>query len=158
MKIEAFLENILIEIEEKNGIYHFFMPYTFKRGMQESFELATLLHAELSRKEQEGFKLKVNEKVAVSVVRVSQKFVGNQIKDNDNLETSRMINKIYGEHLGISDNAKDVSFFSDYVQSNDEDLLRFHLFLVPYSFGEFRGETLLKMLKILLIFGVSKIC
>lgn len=142
---KCYLENLPITIEEKNNIYHIFTPYTFKKGMQESFELSTMLHGELCRKEQEGFKIKISEKTVVSVVRVSKKFVGNQIKDNDNLETSRMINTIFGEHLGTSDNAKNMSFFCDYVTSNDENLLGFHLFLIPYSFGEFRGENLLKM-------------
>lgn len=139
------LEQLPINIEQKDKIYHIQTPYTFKRGMKVAFQLCRYLKAELVKKRDEGMSFELNEKYVVSVVRVSEKFTPSQTRDNDNLETSRMINTIFGDFLGQSDNAKNMSFFCDYLISKDENELGLHLFLVPYSNGEFRGRQLLDL-------------
>lgn len=141
------LENLPVVVEKKDKIYHIQTPYTFRRGMKESFQLCTYLKGELNKKRDEGMKFEIDEKYVVCVVRVSKEFVPSRTRDNDNLETSRMINAIFGDFLGRSDNAKNMSFFSDYLNSDDENELGFHLFLVPYSYGEFRGRELLNLFK-----------
>lgn len=141
------LKNLPVSLEQKGKIYHIKTPYTFKRGMRVAFELCTYLKAELVKKTEEGMTIELNEKYVVSAIRVSKEFIHSQIKDNDNLETSRMINIIFGDFLGRSDNAKNMSFFSDYLISDDENEWGFHLFLVPYEYGEFRGRPLLNLFK-----------
>lgn len=141
------LENLPVNIEKKDKIYHIQTPYTFRRGMKESFQLCTYLKGELNKKRSEGMEFDIDEKYVVCVVRVCEKFIPSRTRDNDNLETSRMINAIFGDFLGQSDNAKNMSFFSDYLNSDDENEWGFHLFLVPYSYGEFRGRELLNLFK-----------
>lgn len=141
------LEKLPVNIEKKDKIYHIQTPYTFRRGMKESFQLCTYLKGELNKKRNEGMEFNIDGKYVVCVVRVSKKFIPSRTRDNDNLETSRMINAIFGDFLGQSDNAKNMSFFSDYLNSDDENEWGFHLFLVPYSFGEFRGRNLLDLFK-----------
>ncbi len=141
------LENLPVSLEQKGKIYHIQTPYTFKRGMRVAFELCTYLKAELVKKTEEGMIIELNEKYVVSAIRVSKEFTPSRIKDNDNLETSRMINIIFGDFLGRSDNAKNMSFFSDYLISDDRNEWGFHLFLVPYEYGEFRARPLLNLFK-----------
>lgn len=139
--VNKFDENLPVKVEEKDGNIHIFTPYLFKRGMKESFVLASYLNAELQK---EGNKQLIesvsNDKKVVIVVRISNKFNRAKHKDNDNLEVSEFLN-VMCQNLSLSDNAIHMSFFSDFIVSNDKNIQGLHFFLVSYNEKDFRGKT-----------------
>lgn len=140
----TFDKNLPVKVEKKNEIIHIFTPYLFKRGMKESFFIANYLNGELKKEENKSILESISEgKKVVVVVRVSNKFNRTRHKDNDNLEVSEIIN-VMCENLRLSDSAIRMSFFSDFVLSNDKNKHGLHFFLIPYEEKDFRGDTWLK--------------
>lgn len=144
-KNHSWLENLPVKIEKKNDMYHIFTPYTFKRGMAESYILSNYLRAAIAKEQQNGMLFEMREKCIVTVLRVSNQTVRRRFRDNDNLETSAMINVIFSETFVKSDNVLNMSFFSDYMESEDESVQGFHLFVIPYSSKIIKGEELLRV-------------
>ncbi len=140
---QLYLQNLPVEIEKKDEIFHIFTPYTFKRGMSESFQLSTYLRAAIAKKKEEGMIFEMNGKSIVVALRVANQTVRKRFRDNDNLETSEMINVIFSETFLKSDNVLNMSFLSDYIVSEDESIQGFHLFVLPYSSKIIKGEELL---------------
>lgn len=140
----TFFGNLPVKIEKKEEIYHIFTPYTFKRGMAESFQLSTYLRAAIAKEKEEGMIFESKGKSLIVVLRVANQTVRKRYRDNDNLETSEMINVIFSETFLKSDNVLNMSFFSDYLVSDDSNIQGFHLFVLPYSSKKIKGEELLE--------------
>ena len=139
------LENLPVSIEEKNGIYHLFTPYTFRRGMSESFFLADCLRAEVNKKINEGMAFDVKGKQLVIALRIGKKHSHSRYKDNDNLETSELINVLFGEAFGKSDCVSNMSFMSDFMTNDNEKIHGFHMFILPYNSEEIKPKKILEL-------------
>lgn len=137
----TFDKNLPVKVEKKNDVLHVVTPFTFKRGMKESYFLADYLNSEL--KKEENLKLLEeydHQKFTVLVVRCDEKYSRTRHKDNDNLETTELINVIF-DNLCISDNALNMSFFSEFIFSKKDEEIGFHLFLIPYDkYDNFKGR------------------
>ena len=144
---ENHLENLPVTIEKNREVYHIFMPYTFKKGLSESYGLANYLRAEIIKKRQEGMDFNVNGKQLVVALRVGEKFVSKRYRDNDNMETTELINVIFSEGFVKSDNALNMSFVSDFMLSNVKSEHGFHLFVLPYSMLELNANMLMEMFR-----------
>ncbi len=144
---KIFLKNLPVLTEKNNEIIHIHTAYTFDKNMKEGFTIANYINAELKKKEAEGFSFLVKDKVVFVVARVGKKQRAKLYCDNDNFETRRIVNTVF-EHLGMSDNIFNMSFMSDFIFSTNEDIFGTHFFIVPYTFGNFTGEALLKLFDI----------
>lgn len=123
-------------------------PFTFRRGMKESFNLATYLNASLS-KDFDHRTLDIShlgEKKIVYAIRVAEKFNSAKHCDNDNLELSEMINVIFS-HLVSSDNALKMTMVSEFLESSDKSLQGLHLVVAPYNLSIMKAKDLLNFIQ-----------
>lgn len=123
-------------------------PFTFRRGMKESFNLATYLNASLS-KDFDHRTLDIShlgEKKIVYAIRVAEKFNSAKHCDNDNLELSEMINVIFS-HLVSSDNALKMTMVSEFLESSDKSLQGLHLVIAPYNLPIMKAKDLLNFIQ-----------
>lgn len=141
-----YLENLTVQIEKQDEIYHLLCPYTFKKPINESFYIADNLRAAVAKERQNGMEFEFKGKQLVIALRIDEENFKNtyRYKDNDNLEVTEMINFIFSEACAISDNIKNMSYMSHYMESNDEELHGFHMFILPYDSEEIRPEKILK--------------
>lgn len=144
---KKFLENLPVSIEKKDKIYHIFTPYTFKKGLSESYGLANYLRGEINRKINEGMIFEVKGKQLVLVLRVGEKFINKRYRDNDNMETTELINVIFSEAFVKSDNALNMCFMSDFILSDDIKIQGFHIFVMPYKEIGFSPKKILESFK-----------
>lgn len=144
---ENHLENLPVTIEKNREVYHIFTPYTFKKGLSESYGLAHYLRGEIIKKRQEGMNFNINGKQLVVALRVGEKFVSKRYRDNDNMETTELINVMFSEGFVKSDNALNMSFVSDFMLSNVKSECGFHLFVLPYSMLEPNINMLMEMFR-----------
>lgn len=146
-----FLKNIPISVTEiaakKGNVLHIFAPFTFRKGMRDSFNLSTYVNAELTKliKNHELNPDFFKDKKIIYCIRVSQKYSPARHRDNDNLELSEIINITF-KHIGCSDNPLKMSFFSDFVISDDESLYGMHMIVAPYDMPMMRGKEWLNFL------------
>ena len=134
---EIYQNNLPIYVKSYPKMLYIFMPFTFKRPLQNSYILGNYL-AEILEKMKENNELNFNYDGQFSfvVVRKSLKFNRSSICDNDNFETSRIINTVF-RALNKSDNATQVDFISNYEIAKDESECGLHIYLVPKA--DFRG-------------------
>ncbi|MBR5005044.1 MAG: hypothetical protein IKY14_06260 [Erysipelotrichaceae bacterium] len=85
------------------------------------------------------------QKVMAHIIRCATSFNPSEHCDNDNLETSELINTLFS-NLKISDSPLKSSFLSDFVLVNSEDEEGMHIILTPYSMAIY-GEKLLKLIE-----------
>ena len=142
-----FIENLPVKVEKIGDIYHIFCSYTFKKKINESFYLASILKAAVAVAKENGMNFEFNGKQLCVVLRVDKENFSNKYsyKDNDNLETTELINFIFTEAACVSDNVKNMSYFSHFMTTDDESLHGFHMFVLPYDSEEIRPERLLKI-------------
>lgn len=151
-KEDSYLQNLPILISDINVgnelCLHIFTPYTFKRGMKDSFNLAHYLNAAIEKNidDLKFFKNFKAEKMMVYVIRCGKNYNRKRYVDNDNMELSEMINIIFS-HLCLSDCAKNMSIMSDLVLCDFENLYGLHLFILPYRLPLLHCENLLKYVK-----------
>lgn len=94
-----------IRISFDNRTLRVFTPLTFNRGIPDSFILAESVRKELQKyQKNNGLSLfwKLKPPLTVVLLRKALKY-SSRLKDNDNMETGRIINVIFPE-LGLSDN------------------------------------------------------
>lgn len=124
--------NLPVTVKRKGDIVHIYTPYTFKRGMKESYYLADYLDLKLiSLKDQDILNFN-RQKVVVAIVRVAEKYNPNRHCDNDNLETTELINIIF-RHMALSDNPEKMSYLTDFITSNNPSEYGLHIFVYPYE-------------------------
>lgn len=142
-----YLNNLPVTIEKKGNIYHIFTPYTFKKGLSESYGLANYLRGEVNKKIEEGMAFEIKGKQLVLALRVGDRFINTRYRDNDNMETTELINVIFSEAFVKSDNALNMCFMSDFILSDDDNLQGFHIFVMPYSEITFKPQEILDIFK-----------
>ena len=147
-----FDQNRPIEIEvltiNDQKVIHIFSPFVFKKGLGESFLLAQYLNLALHSNQEDLQMMKglyKGQKVMAHTIRCATSFNPSEHCDNDNLETSELINTLFS-NLKISDSPLKSSFLSDFVLVNSEDEEGMHIILTPYSMAIY-GEKLLKMIE-----------
>lgn len=145
--IKNYLKDLPVKIEKRGEVYHIFTPYTFKKGLSEIYSLANYLRAEIIKKREEGMTFNVSGKQLVVALRVGEKFVSKRYRDNDNMETTELINVIFAEGFVKSDNSLNMSFVSDFMISNVKSEQGFHLFVLPYSMLKPDTRMLMGMFK-----------
>ena len=144
-------ENIKIKIEKLsiNGapVLHIQTPFLFRRSVKKSFYLSEYLNVKLSEilKEEKEYLNDFACKNNLYVLRLDEKVNFGAHCDNDNLELSELINRLFG-HIGISDNPSRMSFYSDVIVNDKQELQGIHLFLIPYRFGLFESEKLVNLI------------
>ena len=147
--VEAY-ENLPVKLKffEYEGVECLcvFTPFSFRRGMKESFYLADYVKAEVCKhkEEVEDFFVARKQKYWINVIRVADRFNPSKHKDNDNLETSGIINRIFAYGGGISDNPLRMSFSSDFAISDNEGTHGLYFIVYPYQDRPFGSNSLLK--------------
>lgn len=129
---------------EEGKVLYIKTPFSFRRGMKESFNLATYLNASLSKDfDHRTLDLShLGEKKIVYAIRVADRFNSAKHCDNDNLELSEMINVIFS-HLVSSDNALKMTMVSEFFESSDRSLHGLHLVVAPYNLPIMKAKDLL---------------
>lgn len=144
-------ENIKIKTEKLslNGVpvLHIQTPFLFRRSVKKSFYLSEYLNVKLGEiiKYDSDYLNDFVCKNNLYVLRIDEKLNVDSHCDNDNLELSELINCLF-RHIGISDNPSQMSFYSDVLVNEKQDLQGIHIFLVPYRFGLFDSEKLINLL------------
>ena len=92
-------------VEYKNNCLHVFTPLTFERGTPDCYMISTLVRQAIESFQRETninmFQL-LTPPLQCVILRKVHKYSG-RLRDNDNMETGRIINSIFSS-LGISDN------------------------------------------------------
>lgn len=134
VKDNDFYENNLpVFVKSFPKMLYIFTPLTFKRPLKNSFTLANYVAEKLEKmKENNELSFKCDGHYSFVVIRKTMKFNSNSICDNDNFETSRMINAI-SRALNKSDNATQFDFISSYEITKNEDEVGLHIYLVPQA-------------------------
>ena len=131
-----------IKVTFEDHSLHVFTPLTFERGMPDSYILAKLVRTELQKyQEKVGFSLfwKLEPPLAVVILRRAQKYTS-RLRDNDNMETGRIINTVFPE-LGLSDNCKlvpDIHSGFRIIDSLEEEGMEFIVFSQKHAKEHFR--------------------
>ena len=128
---------------------HIFAPFLFRRGMKESFMMADYIRIEIEKQSEEVEKFfeKGKAKFIVHVVRACDKFNPRIHKDNDNLEVTEIINRIFGYGGCVSDNPLMMNFMSELVEGRREEELGMHFFISEKKSACLDGKELLDYLK-----------
>ena len=128
---EIYKNNLPVYVKTYPEMLYIFMPYTFKRPLQNSYILGNYLAQNIENlKEKNEFNFKFSGPFSFVVVRKSLKYNHSSICDNDNFETSRIINIVF-RALNKSDNATQMDFISSYEITEDESECGLHIYLVP---------------------------
>ena len=131
-------KNLPVSIEVGKDIVRIFTPYTFTRGMRESFQLAHYVRAALKEYEELQGNLYGHLKPPLYAVvkRKVLRFKGLE-RDNDNVETHDILNKVF-ESLGITDNPSQVVFYASAAEtvSSKEDVGMEFMIFEASSFGK----------------------
>ena len=150
--LEFASHNINVKIEklsiEGTPVLHIHTPFLFRRSMKKSFYLSDYVNAKLSEiiKNNESFLDDFHCKLNLYLIRIDSKTNMSLHCDNDNLETSEIINKLF-MHIKMSDNPTRMSFYSDVILNDDPAIQGIHFFVIPYSSGLFSSEKLVDLLK-----------
>ena len=146
---DAFIEeHIPVTIEKKTvegiSILHIHTPFVFRKSTKKSFYIADLVNIKMRMIEEKDshFFDDFREKCNLSVVRVAEKFNPSSHCDNDNIETSEIINFMFF-NIGISDNPKMMSFYNDFVFPENNYIQGTHFFIASYKHSVFPSEKLL---------------
>ena len=94
-----------IQVSYENDTLRVFTPLTFSRGIPDSYILANSIRTELHKYQErnnEQLFWKLKPPLTVIMLRRARKY-SSRLRDNDNMETGRIINVIFPE-LGLSDN------------------------------------------------------
>ncbi|MBR1734867.1 MAG: hypothetical protein IJ730_05405 [Alphaproteobacteria bacterium] len=121
-------KNMPVKIDFYDSELHIFTPLTFKRfykkqNMQENYTIMNYVNASLNIwKNQSGIDIisEMSGPFVCMIIRKSNVWKRNKICDNDNLEIGRIVNEIFGNFLGTSDNALMVSIYSTFRLVSDE--------------------------------------
>lgn len=110
-----------------------FRNYHDKKNMVRNFMLASYVEYALKRW-QNGSKTDLKQMIECPLVVIMQrcgyKWSNSKYCDNDNLESSKIINKIVIDGLGYSDNARNMTIITTFkqVDSPEEDCTKFIIF------------------------------
>ena len=140
---EIYKNNLPVYLKTYPKMIYIFMPYTFKRPLNHSYTLGNYLAQNIENlKEKKEFNFKFDGPFSFIVIRKSLKYNRKTIRDNDNFETSIIINKITSA-LNKSDNATQLDFISCYRQAKDESECGLHIYLVPrVDFNNFVDDNM----------------
>ena len=130
---EFYENNLPVYVKSFPKMLYIFTPLTFKRPLQNSFTLGDYVAEKLEKmKEKNELNFKCDGHYSFIVVRKTKVFNPNSICDNDNFETSRMINAIF-RALNKSDNATQLDFVSSYELTENDCEVGLHIYLVPQA-------------------------
>ena len=124
-------KNLPVSIEVGEDVLRVFTPYTFTRGMRESFQLAHYVCAAIKEYEKTHGSIYGHLKPPLYAIvkRKVLRFKGLE-RDNDNVETHDILNKVF-ESLGITDNPSQVVFYAsaaETVSSKKDSGMEFMIF------------------------------
>lgn len=136
------------EVLSVNGqkVIHIFSPFTFKKGLVESYLLAQYLNLSIKSNKQLTRVIAFlfeKKKVITHVIRCATEFNPHLHCDNDNLETSELINALFF-NLRKSDSPVLAAFMSDFILVDSEEEEGMHIIVTPYDLDIY-GEKLLKL-------------
>ena len=119
-----------VEIENTEGYIHIKMPLTFLKDKNRSYYLSNYLKMALDVLKAKG-ELVFNRKLPFSfiVIRKTLNFKSKEICDNDNFETSALINTLF-RFLHTTDSPTHMDFVSCYRKAADIDDVGLHIYLV----------------------------
>lgn len=119
-----------VEIENTEDYIHIRMPLTLMKDKNRSYYLADYLKAALDDLKAKG-ELIFNLKPPFSfiVIRKTPNFKSKEICDNDNFETSALINTLF-RFLNTTDSPTHMDFVSCYRKAADIDDVGLHIYLV----------------------------
>lgn len=121
-----------VKVSFEHNTLRVFTPLTFNRGIPDSYILANSIRTELQNYQQKNSRSlfwKLEPPLTVIMLRRAQKY-SSRLKDNDNMETGRIINVIFPE-LGLSDNCMlvpDIHSGFRLVDSIEEEGMEFIVF------------------------------
>ena len=121
-----------VKVSFENNTLRVFTPLTFSRGIPDSYILANSIRTELQNYQQKTNRSlfwKLEPPLTVIMLRRAQKY-SSRLKDNDNMETGRIINVIFPE-LGLSDNCMlvpDIHSGFRLIDSIEEEGMEFIVF------------------------------
>ena len=119
-----------VEIENTEDYIHIKMPLTFLKDKNRSYYLSNYLKMALDVLKAKG-ELVFNRKPPFSfiVIRKTLNFKSKEICDNDNFETSALINALF-RFLHTTDSPTHMDFVSCYRKAADIDDVGLHIYLV----------------------------
>lgn len=146
VKSKNFDENLPVYAESFENYLYIFSPFTFKRSLKNSFNLSQYLKASLMKLKENGeFNFKAKGPYSFVVIRKTKSFKTSEICDNDNMETSQLVNTVF-RFLGTSDSPTHCDFVSYYEQCEDDEEVGLHIYLVPkIEFKDFLDEKMPKL-------------
>ena len=149
--LEFASHNINVKIEklsiEGTPVLHIHTPFLFRKSMKKSYYLSDYVNIKLHEilKNDKEFLSEFRCKLNLHIIRVDEKMSYHPHCDNDNLEVSEIINKLF-YNIGISDNVSVMSFHSDVLLGEETMPNGIHFFLIPYNFGAVSSQDLMKLL------------
>ena len=149
--LEFASQNINVKIEKLsiNGtpVLHIHTPFLFRKSMKKSFYLSDYVNIQLHKilENDKEFFSEFRCKLNFHIIRVDEKITYHQHCDNDNLEVSEIIKKLF-YNIGISYNVSVMSFHSDVLLGEETMPNGIHFFLVPYDYGAISSQDLMKLL------------
>lgn len=147
---DSYLQDLPVDCQkvatEFGDLLCVFTPYTFKRGSRDSYNLAIYINAKLEsiyENDKTYFELGRDKKL-VYVIRCVENYNRSRHRDNDNMETTEIINAIFSQML-MSDNAKRMSFLCDFIETKNENLHGMYFIVTPYTMPLMHGEEIINL-------------
>ena len=101
-----------VRLKARDGLIRFFAPLTLLRNASESWFLATMMEEAIRDYEKENGRIRDRvQKPVYIIVRRNATAVKNGYRDNENLETTKLINMVF-RALGFSDGPKNAGYVS----------------------------------------------
>ncbi|MBQ9031971.1 MAG: hypothetical protein IJ106_11055 [Parasporobacterium sp.] len=101
-----------VRLKVRDGLIRFFAPLTLLRSASESWFLATMMEEVIREYEKENGRIRDRvQKPVYIIVRRNATAIKNGYRDNENLETTKLINMAF-RALGFSDGPKNAGYVS----------------------------------------------